>query len=296
MKFEDKIITFKPKSLFEDTELQQTLLKKKYELVDQYRPKETTFTDIYSKEEIDADLADIERIKSTWSHNEYLKNVSTIYEGIIADQISANAWFGENCESVATSEYDDIKNGVDVVTIFTQEESKQYLGLGIDVTFASDKKVLEKKLTGIKQCILNRNLPSLKYFQDPDTGEHKKLFLPKVIIGSRLSSAEKLIQLWGGKDGEKNKKLSQHPVSSKIIMESIAQLKYFYEYALNLSENDLNQNNKEEYKNIAVEYGKMYNAFVDVYETKKELINSHLSEISDDIVYETICEYTGSKK
>lgn len=295
MKFNHEI-SFKPKSLFEDKELVQRLIAKKEDVVDQYRPKESSFTDIYSQDEINADLKEIEQIKSSWKgnseNNEYLKKISAIYEGVIADQIGANAWFSENCESVPTSEYDDIKNGVDVVTIFSEDKSKQYLGLGIDVTFASDKKILEKKLDSIKQCIRTMSLPSLKYFQDPETEEHKKIFLPKVIIGSRLSSAEKLIQLWGSKDQDKNKKLSEHPVSSKIIMETLAQLKYFYEFALHLSQNDLNIKNKDEYKKIAYEYGKMYNTFVDVYLSKKANIDSHLAEISDDIVYETICEYT----
>lgn len=296
MKFEDQQISFKPKPLLKDTELQQKLLDKKKKLVDHYRPNEFNFVDIYSQDEISANLADIENIKSSWEgkteNEKHLDNVSSIYEGIISDQINANAWFGDNCEAVPASSYDNIKNGIDVVTIFNQDKSKHYLGLGIDVTFASDKKILEKKLESIKQCIRTMSLPSLKYFQDPETGEHKKVFLPKVIIGSRLSSAEKLIQLWGGKDEERNKKLSQNPVSSKIIMESIAQLKYFYDFALNLSENNKYPREIEEYKKIAAEYAKMYNIFYDIYETKKELINSHLNEISDDIVYETILEYT----
>ncbi|HLP86683.1 MAG TPA: hypothetical protein VK153_02295 [Candidatus Paceibacterota bacterium] len=296
MNFENQTITFKPKPLFEDVELQKRLLLKKQELVDKYRPKESTFTDIYPESEIKADLEEIEKIKSSFDKgdesNEYLKNISSIYEGVIADQIGANAWFGDNCESIATSEYDDIKNGVDVVTIFKEDQDKHYLGLGVDVTFASDKKVLEKKLESIKQCIRTMSLPSLKYFQDPETEEHKKIFLPKVIIGSRLSSAEKLIQLWGSKDVDKNKKLAEHPVSSKIIMESLAQLKYFYDYAMHLSDNDPIHHNKDEYRKIAIGYGKMYNIFVDIYQAKKDTINTNLNEISDDIVYETICEYT----
>ena len=285
MKFENQEINFKPKPLFENIELQERLVSKKAELVDRHRPKESTFNDIYSKEEIENDLKEIERIQSIWeksdNNNEYLKKISSLYEGVIVDQINTSAWFGDNCESIATSLYDDIKNGVDAVTIFKQGESRKYLGLGIDITFASDKKILEKKLDSIKQCIRSRTLPSLKYFQDPNTKEHKKIFFPKVIIGSRLSSAEKLIQLWGLKK-EENKKLKEHPVSSKIILETLAQLKYFYEYAVHLSENDTIEKNKEEYRNIAIEYGSMYNAFVDIYYNKKELIDSHLNEISDD--------------
>ncbi len=297
MNFENQIINFQPKPLLENKKLQEELLEKKYKLVDQYRPQELSFIDIYPKVEIDADLAEIENIKKSWEgDNENIKNISSLYEGVIADQISANAWFGENCESIPTSEYDDIKNGVDVVTIFNQDDVKHHIGLGIDVTFASDAKVLEKKLDSIKQCIRTMSLPSLKYFQDPETGEHQKIFLPKIIIGSRLASAEKLIQLWGSKDPERNKKLSEHPVSSKIIMESLAQLKYFREQAKNLSENHISIKDKEAYENIAMEYNKMYKIFIDIYQNKKELIGSHLTEISDDIVYQTICNYTGTDK
>lgn len=300
MKFENKIIDFKPRPLSENPELRKRLLEKKVKMVDNYRPKEADFSDIYSKDEINRDLEEIKHLKELWTKDDedekYIKDVSSIYEGVIADQIEANAWFGEDCEVVLTSEYDDIKNGVDMVSVFNKNESKQYLGLGIDVTFASDKKILDKKLDSIKQCIKNGTLPILKYFQDPDTGEHKKLSLPKVIIGSRLSSAEKLIQLWGGNDENKNKKLKENPIQSKIILESLYQLKYFYDYATKLSDNEHNKTLVEQYKNTASEYAKMYNNFYDLYESKKDLINKHSNEISDDIVYETILEYTGNKK
>ena len=298
MHFENQDISFKPKPLFENKELQKKLLAKKEQIVDAFRPKETDFSDIYPVEEINADLKEIEYLQSLWKgrseHEEYLKNVSSIYEGIVADQIDANAWLGDNCEAVAASLFDDIKHGVDVVGIFTQNETKQHIGLGIDVTFASDKKILEKKLDSIKSCIRNKTLPFLKYFQDPETGEHKQIFLPKIIIGSRLSSAEKLIQLWGGNDTDRNKKLSQHPISSKIILESLAQLQYFYEYASGLAENVKVSapQDSEDYEKIAREYAKMYNMFYDIYIQKKELIESHLNEVSDDIVYETIYQYT----
>lgn len=117
-----------------------------------------------------------------------------------------------------------------------------------------------------------------------------------MIIGSRLSSAEKLIQLWGGKDGERNKKLQKHPVQSKIILESISQLEYFYDFAINLSINTKNQERAKGYEKIAEEYKKMRKIFYSIYESKKDLIESHLNEVSDDIVYETILELTGKRK
>lgn len=302
MNFDNKPIDFRPKPLPKNKELMTRVLEKKAEKVDSFRPKEEDFSDLYTKEEINNDLMEIKRLKNIWDSKEktergkYLREVADIYEGVITDQIEANNWFGENCETYITSEYDDKINGIDTVSIFTQDESKSYLGLGIDVTFSSDKDVLEKKLESIEKCIRDGALPTLKYFEDPDTKEHKKIDLPKVIVGSPLSSAEKLIELWGSRDPNKNKKLQEHPVQSKIIMESIHQLKYFYDFAINLSNNTKEKDLTEKYKNIAREYGKMYNIFYDIYEEKKDLIDSHSNEISDDIVYETISKYTGNKK
>jgi hypothetical protein len=303
MNFENKPINFQPKPLSENKELMSRILEQKTKIVDSFRPKEKDFSDLYSEEEINSDLLEVKRLKDIWNKEEksereiYIRQISDIYEGVITDQIEANSWFGENCETYLTTEYDDKKNGVDAVSIFAQKESKSYLGLGIDVTFASNKDALEKKLESIKQCIRIGTLPSLKYFEDPDTKEHKKIFLPKVIVGSRLSSAEKLIELWGDKnDSNRNKKLQENPVQSKIIMESIYQLKYFYDYALNLSQNTKETDMVEKYKNIAKEYGKMYNIFYDIYVEKKEMISSHSNEIYDDIVYETISKYTGNRK
>lgn len=194
------------------------------------------------------------------------------------------------------SKFDDIKNGVDVVTIFNTENTTKYVGLGIDVTFSSDDKVLEKKLHSVQDRIRNMALPFVKYFEDPTTGEHKNFFIPKVIVGSRLSSAEKLVKLWGGEDKDKNKKLAEHPVSSKLIMETIAQLMYFYNYAKDLSENTKSSKDSKKYREIAEGYAVVYNIFYDLYESKKEQIESHLNEISDDIVYETIINFTEPKK
>lgn len=183
MRFEDRIIKFEPKPLSENRELMDRLLMDKARKVDAYRPKEESFIDVYGEEEIKSDLAEVKRLKSLWEketeEEKYIKDISNIYEGVIIDQIEANAWLGDSCETVATSEYDDIKNGIDVVSIFSEGESKNYLGLGVDVTFASNKEVLEKKFESIKQCIRSGALPTIKYFEDPSTEEHHKIYLPK---------------------------------------------------------------------------------------------------------------------
>lgn len=300
MNFEDRII-IQPKSLFERPELIQEILRKKRAIVDDFRVDEKDFTDIYSEEEIAKDILELERLEKIWEENnslqeKYNKNIASFLEAVFVDQIEVNNWLGDHCETMPASRYDDIKNGVDMVSIFNNAEENKYLGLGIDVTFASDSKALIKKLDSVKSVIREGELPKLKYFRDPETGEHKELAVPKVIVGTRLSSAENLLKLWVSKTEDKNKKLQEHSIQSKIILESLYQLKYFYEYALNLAENSKENKKIESYKEVAHNYAEMYNIFYDIYESKKELIEKHINEVADDIVYQTIAEYTGNKE
>lgn len=75
-------------------------------------------------------------------------------------------------------------------------------------------------------------------------------------------------------------------------METIAQLMYFYQYALVLSQNTQSEAESRKYKEISDGYAMVYNIFYDLYENKKGLIEGHLNEISDDVVYETILKFT----
>ncbi len=296
MSFEDKILSqidrnF-PKNILEDKNKRARLLELKRSRVDEFRPNLDEFVDIIEggEEEIKKDKIEVTRLKKIFQENssqnermQAIQEVSEIYEGVLVDQIEANAWFGENCEMIITSEYDDIKNGIDGVGIFKQEgKESDYLGFGIDVTFAADIEVLSKKLDSIKSVVRNNKLPQVKYFVDEE-GNHVSLNIPKVIVGSRLSSAEKLIELWGSKKSDRNEQLKNHEVQSKLIMETLWQLRYFYDYAMTVKNDE-----------AAYAYAKSYNAFCSVFEEKKDLILSHWNEIQDDIVFETIKKFTGN--
>ncbi len=296
-KFENEVIKFTPKPIFKDPIFLESIKRKK-EIIFMNRPSEDDFIDIYGEEEVKKNKKEISRIIKSWENSTEdelnAKEVSDAYEAMIADQIGRSEWFGKDCKSYPVSIYDDIKNGIDIVTIFNKEHNFHYLGLGADVCFSSKKDELEEKLESIKQCIRSGSMPTLKYFKNPETGEKKKIFLPKVIIGSRFSSAEKLLRIWGGKNEIRDKELKENPIQSKLILETISQLMYFYNFAKNLSENNPDRDLGEKQYNISLEYGRMYNYFYDIYLEKEELINKHLNEISDDIVYETILNYTGS--
>ena len=151
-KFENEVIRFTPKPIFKD-EVFLDSLKRKKEIIFMNRPNEEDFIDIYGEEEILNDKKEISRIINTWKNSTEdelkAKEVSDAYEAMIADQIGKSEWFGKNCKSYPASIYDDIKNGIDVVSVFEDDEKLQYLGLGTDVCFSSKKEELESKLDSI---------------------------------------------------------------------------------------------------------------------------------------------------
>jgi len=301
MRFEDKIITFKPKPLREDPYTMERLGIKRESYFEQHRPEIDNFPDV-DKEERDEDKKEIARLKELWEEDDenekFQKEVSSIFEGAIFDLIEANEFLGEGCEIVPASEWDDIKNGVDGVFVFEREKEEEedfYSGVEIDVTFSSKDSVIEKKIKSIKSCIKGGVLPTLKYFKDPKTGEHKTIPLPKVMIGVQQSSAEGLIRLWGSSNDNKDEKLKNHPVQSKIILELLIQLEYFLNFSKDLRNDTEDPNKWEQYNKICKKYGLMYNRIYEVYTNKKDLIVSHMNEISSDVVYNKILEITGAK-
>ncbi len=301
MNFEDQIISFKPKPLIEDPVKMESLLRKVSD-IDIKRPKLTDFNDVYSPVEINKDELLIKQRQNEWkeqnsNYEKFIRNFSSIYEAAIINILDTNKFLGENTEVIPTSKYDDIFNGIDGVFIINQESDDSiYLGLNMDVTYSSEEINIDKKIESIKQCIREGVLPTLKYFQDPKTKQHKTISLPKIIIGSQQSSADGLVRLWGQTTKDNSEKLKNHPIQSKIIMEALSQLMYFHKFSKNLSENTRENKMKEKYENISLKYGQMYNYFHDIYMSKKDLIQSHYNEIMSDTVYQKIIAITEEKK
>jgi len=190
-----------------------------------------------------------------------------------------------------TTKYDDYKNGIDAVMVRPaneKDDNDEYIGLAFDVTFTGNIKILEKKLHSIQMLIDDKELPSIKYFQDADGKPHKSpLVLPKIVLGSRYATAEKLILLWMSNDPDKNKKIAGDPIQSKLLLETLFQLRFFYDYA----KRD-NEYGKPTNKEAAILYGAAYNIFFEIYEKRKDQLEKHFPEISDDVVFDTIRKYT----
>lgn len=291
----------------ENIEKQERFLKKIEKNKELYAPKEKDFTDVYPEEEVEKDINLVSKIKKGFSiknENEFLgnpemiekkKRVSDIYEGVIVEQAEQNAWFGENVNFYSTSEYDDLINGVDGVAEFFSEdgESKDYTAMSFDVVFSGENEkgldsvnysdYVEGKLNKTKKSIDNGELIEVKYFEDNE-GNKKTLQAPRIILGSRLVSAENLINLWGSKHPDRNKKLAEHPIQIKLLLETYLQAYHFYNYAKEVEQDE-----------IANSYGTIANKIAEIINSeKKELFEKHYDEISDDIVFNTVKNYCDS--
>lgn len=182
------------------------------------------FIDLYGRENVDQDLRRIELLKGRFEEDE-TKKAAEVLEAIIYEQCELSNWLGNNAETIKTSEFDDIENGVDLVVEFMEQIQTSHLALGVDVTFGT--KNIEKKFNKIKAQIQQDQLTTVKYFQSNDfKGSLRNV--PRVIIGVELDTVNQLAGLWLQ---NQKQKLAEHPVRLLFLTQIQKQLEIFLEYA-----------------------------------------------------------------
>ena len=203
--------------------------------------KEKDFEDIYDKRTINQDLQEVTYLKNKfkeYSTPEGLENkvYADVLEGILGDAIEMADWLGENAIAQKTCDFDDFKNGVDVVVEFSPTaQSTSHLGLAVDVTYAKE---LDKKLNRIRNEIDNGRLAMVKYFES-DNGDFKGRLLnvPRVVIGCDKETIAKLARLWV--DKKKSSELAKHHVMYQIISQITVQLEMFRSYADSIGQKNI---------------------------------------------------------
>jgi len=171
------------------------------------------------------------------------KLYSEIFEAITIEQLELN-WLGANAKVIKTSKYDDIKNGIDAVIEFEEQDENSHLALAIDVTFNQDTTT---KLDSIKENIDSGKLAELKYppLEFELLGPQN---IPRVVIGIDKLSLNDLIEKWveGDKAG-----LANHPAQDKLLGEINIQLREFAIYARNSNQPEIAE--KYEHANAILE-------------------------------------------
>jgi hypothetical protein len=185
----------------------------------------------YFEDEIKADKIYVEEKEAAFlrgnspEQTEAIK-LATIFEAIIHEHAELSEWFGPDAFTVKTSRFDDIRNGVDSVVEFPENEATPtYLALAIDITFSADT---EAKFEKIRKEIEEEKLAEVKYFTSEHTPPRRLQKVPHAVIGAESRTVKELSDLWL----EDNKKaLAAHPIQFQILEEIMTQFECFAAYA-----------------------------------------------------------------
>lgn len=187
----------------------------------------------YKDEDIERDIEYVREMEhrfdeeSTTEKKEQ-KKFAKILEAMLNELIELYDWMGPDATTITTSDFDDIKNGVDMVAEFQnkEERSASHLALAVDVTFASD---IGKKIERIQREIERGEMAHVRYFESEFLGERGELpKLPRVVIGADMDTIKSLGVLWLAED---KKALAAHEMQKVILEEVRIQLESFAEYA-----------------------------------------------------------------
>lgn len=242
----------KSKSILDSLE-NQIALARKLENVYDNRPdpknfigamKGTKFESEYDEESVKKDEYKVEDLRKkideqNSSHGKEILEaregafaLSEMLQAMVVDRINKD-WLNEFTAEM-TSDYDDLITGVDAVL---KNKDGHYLGASFDFTITKQEKVIEKKLESVwEKNIQSGNVPTIKYFEDPNTHKKGKIIAPKFIIGATKEDVEELATAYLNNN---EKSLTDHKFQYIIIEQMYEQLvnaqNYFDHHADNIA-------------------------------------------------------------
>jgi hypothetical protein len=206
------------------------------------------FRDIYG-ENVDKDMEYVKKMEEMFSKQamsaeredggmgkeaDRFSKLAKIFEAIVFQHAELSNWFGEYATTIAASRYDDIKNGIDTIVEFEENQNAYQLALAIDVTTSSGSR---SKFDRIQKEIDEGHLAEIKYFVSENMSIHgHKANVPRVVIGADRKTIYNVINAWIEKD---NRALAAHPIQIKILSEIQIQLASFKQYCENTGKTDL---------------------------------------------------------
>ena len=164
--------------------------------------------------EVEKDLAALSKITDIFNQNkvsfdekrinnlEKSKKIATIAERAIAFGVSELGWCGDNVSIDATSNFDDVKRGVDeVMQIKSEGKETNSLGLGIDVTYRGLLSESYKgKFVKLLNSINNGYSTQIKYFKNHAGEMMEEFSVPKIVLYVNFEEVKDLIRMINNSD------------------------------------------------------------------------------------------------
>ncbi len=205
----------------------KALLPKAEQLAQASTPDTNSFSQ-YSAKEREEDACWAAAMKRKFARENSVENAvqfqyATVMEAILLQHGELSEWFGEGVFTVKTTDFDDLRNGLDLILSFpSKADANERQHLGIDVTFSQFK--LAKKLSRGYDEVCNGELATVKYYACEDTGERGAIQVPRITLAITREHVTELAGLWMN---NKNQELGNHAVKEIFLKEMEAQLLYF---------------------------------------------------------------------
>lgn len=201
------------------------------------REKSFMLNNNYPAGEVQADMEECESLEKNYFEREGA-GATGLHYGVM-EGIELHDWLGPNASVVFTSKYDDIKNGVDLLVQFT-DENGEIIYLAIDVTANDDSAKLTQKLQRSIEDVKRGKLSKVKYFAPPQSAEAYKIEskkaginVPRAVIGTNTENTQKMIEKFAQVYEQGGRKdLGSYELQYALLEEIEAQLLYQLQTAI----------------------------------------------------------------
>ncbi len=164
---------------------------------------------------------------------EQAKKVATIVERAIVHSVSTLEWYGEDVSIEPTSQFDDVKRGVDDVLQIRKEEADSFLGLGIDVTYRGLlSEQYRQKIFTLLKSIQGGYATKIKYFKNHQGECMREFSVPKVVLFFDTQDVKELVHMVKNIDNvEIMKNYKDSPMKFKVLNQIIIQCELLAAFA-----------------------------------------------------------------
>ena len=203
----------------------------------------------YGVQEIRKDKTYVANRKECFSQGKkidaYGENCAKIFEAILHMRLKKQEWL-DGIQAVKTNEFDDIAAGVDeAVRVFDSETKKEFCSFAVDAMITGGGPLniaVEKKMRRIQEEILRNELPSVKYFFDPETESLGLKNLPRFVVGADMKTINELNEMWLEHQKEE---MRNHPLQTEILEQLIEQAKEIGDFADRNGKHDIAKKYKD---------------------------------------------------